>query len=228
MPQVTRDTLVAQTREYADAVGSDRWSDGLILVILDQVFDSEWSNILNAAPYYTFAQRTVMTDLNGQIPFSALNGGGGDNQENFYRMMSLSDGNRLYVQTKFTDVPMGTVTNYLPTYPKQFYQAGQAFQTLPVESGNQLFAFVNWKPTAIRDLANGSSVVEFPNRAHLIVVWEAAANMLMKGGAESRQALDLKGLAAQERASMLDDIRRTTTRPTEMNYPDQKSDWAGG
>jgi hypothetical protein len=50
----------------------------------------------------------------------------------------------------------------------------------------------------------------------------------MKGGAESRQAADLKALAQQERAILLDDIRRTTTRPTEMLYPDTKFEWGGG
>jgi hypothetical protein len=228
MASVTRDNLIAQTREYMDAVGSDRWSDDIITLVLDQVFDSEWSNILNAAPYYTFAQRNVNTDIEGKIPFTNLNGGGGDNEENFYRLLSLSDSNRLYVQTNFNEVPLGTTSNYLPTWPKMFYQAGQAFQTLPVEANTPLVAFVNWKPTGIRDLANGGSVVSFPPRAHLVVVYEAAANLLMKGGAESRQAADLKALAAQERAMLLDDIRRTTTRPTEMLYPDTKFEWGGG
>jgi hypothetical protein len=228
MPQVTRDNLVSQTREYMDAVGSDRWSNDLITLVLDQVFDAEWSNILNAAPYYTFAQRNVNTDVNGRIPFTALSGGGGDNEENFYRLLSLSDGNRLYVQTRFNEVPLGTTSNYLPTWPKMFYQAGQTFQTLPVASGTPLIAFVNYKPTAIRDLLGGSSFVDFPPRAHLVVVYEAAANLLMKGGAESRQAADLKALAQQERAILLDDIRRTTTRPTEMLYPDTKFEWGGG
>ena len=228
MPQVTRTQLVAQTREYMDAVGSDRWSDDIIQVVLDQVFDQEWSNVLNAAPYYTFAQRNVITDSQGRIPFTALNAGGGDSQENFYRLLSMSDGNRLYQQTSFNEVPLGTISNQIPTWPKMFYQAGQAFQTLPISSGVPVFAFVNWKPTAIRDLASGGSFVDFPPRAHLIVVYEAAANLLMKGGAESRQAADLKALAAQERASLLDDIRRTTTRPTEMMYPDSRFDWSGG
>jgi len=228
MATVTREDLIAQTREYMDAVGSDRWSDDIIRLVLDQVFDSEWSNILNAAPYYTFAQRNVNTDVNGRVPFTALDGGGGDNQENFYRLLSLSDGNRLYVQTSFNEVPLGTTSSYMPTWPKMFYQAGQAFQTLPINSNTPLVAFVNWKPTGIRDLANGSSIVDFPPRAHLIVVYEGAANLLMKGGAESRQAADLKALAAQERALLLDDIRRTTTRPTEMLYPDTRFDWGGG
>jgi hypothetical protein len=228
MPQPTRDNLVTQTREYMDAEGSDRWSEDIILLVLDQVFDNEWSNILNAAPYYTFARRQVVTDSEGRVPFTQLNGGGGDKQENFYRMVSLSDGERLYTQTSFQNVPLATTSNYLPTYPKMFYQAGQAFQTLPVQSGVQLNAFVNYKPTAIRDLSSGAAFVEFPPRAHLIVVYDAAANLLMKGGAESRQAADLKRLAEMERATLLDDIRRTTTRPTEMAYPDTKFEWAGG
>jgi hypothetical protein len=46
-----------------DAVGSTRWSDNTIKTVLNNVFDNEWSNILNAAPYYTFGLRQVTTDV---------------------------------------------------------------------------------------------------------------------------------------------------------------------
>ncbi|NCA15113.1 MAG: hypothetical protein EBS89_13515, partial [Proteobacteria bacterium] len=50
-----------------DAVQSTRWSDSFIKTVLNSVYDAEWSNILNAAPYYRFAQRQVTTDANGQV-----------------------------------------------------------------------------------------------------------------------------------------------------------------
>lgn len=227
MPQVTRDNLVTQTREFMDAEGSDRWTDNTILLVLDQVFDNEWSNVLNAAPFYTFAVRTVTVDQAGRIPFSVLNGGSGDNQENFYRLMSLSDGNNLFEEVTFRDVPTALTSGMMPTQPRMFYQAGQSFQVIPPTQALPLYATVNWKPTAIRDLSSGGSFVQFPPRAHLIVVYEAAATLLMKGGTESSQAAELRGLAAQERGAMLDDIRRTTMNPTRMNFPDTKYEWGG-
>lgn len=228
MPAVSRGQLISQTREFMDAVGSSRWSDNIISVVLNAVYDTEWSAILNAAPYYTFAQRSVTTNSDGKIPFASLEGGSGDSQQNFYRILSVSDGNVLYNETRFQDVPLATTTNYLPTYPRLYYVAGNDVQILPVASGTPLYVAVNYKPTALLDLASDTSVVEYPNNAHLIIVWEAAAQLLLKGGAETSAAVDLKRLAEMERQTLLDDLRRRTINPTQMAYSDLKYDWSGG
>ncbi len=225
---ITRGQLISDTREFMDAVGSSRWSDSLITTVLSSVYDAEWSNILNAAPYYTFAQRVVGTNGSGQVAFSALNSGSGDAQENWYRILSVSDGNVLYDQTRFQDVPLATTTNYLPTYPRLYYVAGDNVQILPVSSGTQLYIAVNWKPTSLNALASDNSSINFPGNAQLILVWEAAAQLLLKGGAETSAAVDLKRLAEMERTTLLDDLRRRTINPTQLSYPDQKYDWAGG
>lgn len=228
MAAVSLEQLISDTREYMDAVGSTRWSEPIIKTVLNSVFDGEWSNILNAAPYYRFAQRQVTTDVNGQFAFTALNAGSGDSQQNFYRIMSVSDGNVLYGQTRFQDVPLATTTNYLPTYPRLYYIAGQSVQILPVTSSASLYVGVNYKPTSISDLANVNSVIDYPDNAHLILVWMAASQLLLKGGTEAAAASNLKGLADDERKTLLDDIRRMTINPTMMAYPDQKYDWSGG
>jgi len=228
MPSVTLQQLVTDTREYMDAVGSTRWSDNTIKTVLNNVFDNEWSNILNAAPYYTFGLRQVTTDVNGQFTFASLNAGSGDTQQNFYRVMSVSDGNVLYDQTRFQDVPLATTTNYLPTYPRLYYIIGQGVQILPVASGTGLYVGVNYKPTALLDLASDTSVVDYPDNCHLILVWNAAAQLLLKVGTEAAAAANLKALADDDRKTLLDDIRRYTINPTRMAYPDQKYDWSGG
>jgi len=228
MPSVTLQQLVTDTREYMDAVGSTRWSDNTIKTVLNNVFDNEWSNILNAAPYYTFGLRQVTTDVNGQFAFTDLNAGSGDTQQNFYRVMSVSDGNVLYDQTRFQDVPLATTTNYLPTYPRLYYIIGQGVQILPVASGTGLYVGVNYKPTALLDLASDTSVVDYPDNCHLILVWNAAAQLLLKGGTEAAAAANLKALADDDRKTLLDDIRRYTINPTRMAYPDRKYDWSGG
>jgi outer membrane receptor protein involved in Fe transport len=157
MATVTLGQLVLDTREYMDAVGSTRWSDATIKLVLNNVFDSEWSNILNAAPYYRFAIRQVTTDVNGQFAFTTLNSGSADTQQNFYRMLSVSDGNVLYGQTRYQDVPLATTSNYLPTYPRLYYIAGQAVQALPVSSALGLYVGVNYKLTpSLRVFANYS------------------------------------------------------------------------
>ena len=159
---VTKAQLIALTRETMDAVASDRWSDATITRTLSSVYGDEWSNILNAQSYYTFAKRTVTTDSNGMVSFASLNNGSGDSQQNFYRVLSVSDGNVLYTQTRFQDVPLATTTNYLPTYPRLYYTAGQSLQILPVAASTTLYIFVNYKPTSFMDLATDSSVIDFP------------------------------------------------------------------
>lgn len=228
MPVVTLQQLTADTVEYMDAVGSTRWSTNIIKTVLNNVFDGEWSNILNAAPYYRLAQREVTTDSEGQFTFAALNSGAGDTQENFYRIVSVSDGNVLYTQTRYQDVPLATTSGYAAPYSRLYYIAGQSVQILPVSAGTSIYVGVNYKPTAIADLAGDASIVDFPNNAHLILVWMAAAQLLLKGGTEASAAANLKSLADDERKTLLDDIRRMTINPTMMAYPDSKYSWGGG
>lgn len=224
---ISRAELVELTREAMDAVDSTRWSDSLITSVLNVVYDDEWSNLLNASQYYTYAMRTVTTDANGVVAFSSLNTGGGDSQQNFYRILSVSDGNVLYSETRFQDVPLATTTNYLPTYPRLYYIAGTDVQILPVASDVQLYIYVNYKPTSLSDLAADSSTITFPLGGEWILANEAGSRLLNKGGAESVAAQVLRQEAASLRAGMLDDIRRRTINPTMLAYPDQKYEWGG-
>jgi len=134
----------------------------------------------------------------------------------------------LYGQTRYQDVPLATTSNYLPTYPRLYYIAGQAVQALPVSSALGLYVGVNYKPTAIADLVGDASIIDYPANAHLVLVWQAAALLLLKGGTEAAAAANLKAMADDDRKSLLDDIRRMTINPTMMAYPDVKYDWSGG
>ena len=70
MPAATFQMLIDSTKEYMDAESSSRWSDTTIKAVLNSVFDAEWSQILNAAPYYTFKQQLVVTNTDGAIAFT--------------------------------------------------------------------------------------------------------------------------------------------------------------
>jgi hypothetical protein len=97
-----------------------------------------------------------------------------------------------------------------------------------VSSALGLYVGVNYKPTAIADLAGDASIIDYPANAHLVLVWQAAALLLLKGGTEAAAAANLKAMADDDRKSLLDDIRRMTINPTMMAYPDVKYDWSGG
>lgn len=227
MGHVSRGQLVSDIREFMDSVGSGRWSDTLIKSVANSVFDAEWSEILNAAPMYTFAQRSVTSDANGQVAFSALNGGIGDSEQNWYRILSVTNGNVAYSETEFSRVPLGTTSSVQNTYDKLYYVAGSTVQILPAVSESLTIA-VNYKPTSLSDLASDNSTVEYPDNNHFILVWMSAAQLLLKGGAEAAAAAQLRALAENERVTMLNDIRRRTINPTRLAYPDSKYDWAGG
>lgn len=224
---VTKSELLGLTRQVMDAVGSSRWSDAFITTMLNAVYDDEWSNILNAAPYYTFQQLTVSTDSDTRIPYASLNTGIGNAQKLWYRILSVSDGNYLYTQTSFRDVPLATSSTYLPTYPRLYYVAGNYVQLLPLGSVSTAVVAVNYKPTPYNQLSD-TDVLNFPDAAEFILANEAGSRLLNKGGAESVAARTLRDEADLYRKGMLDDIRRRTTEPTRMMYPDSKYDWAGG
>jgi len=226
---ITRGGLISLTRQLMDAVGAtDRWSDDFMKQVLNNTYDTEWSNILNAFPYYTFNQKSVTTDSNGQIAFTALDTGSGDTQQHFYRVLSVNDGSVIYTETRFQDVPLATTTNYLPTYPRLYYIVDSKLQLLPVDSGKSVYVAVNYKPTALLDLSSDNVVLTYPENNYIVIAAEAAAALLLKGGAEASAANNYKKMAAENREIMIDDLRRRSINPTRMAYPDLRYDWAGG
>jgi hypothetical protein len=108
-----------------------------------------------------------------------------------------------------------------------YYVAGNQVQVLPAVA-ETLTISVNYKPTALLDLSSDNATVEYPENSHFILVWLTAAQLLLKGGAESGSAAQLRALAESERVGMLNDIRRRTINPTRLAYSDSKYDWAGG
>lgn len=225
MATVTRSELVSDTQDFMDATGSERWSAAIILTVLDSVFDGEWSNILSAAPYYRAATRTVTTDANGQFALTDLDSGTGDSAQNHYRIISITDGTYVYSETRFQDAPLATSSNYPYVYDRTFYLMGSQVQVLPVAVNTTLSVTVNYKPPVPSDLASDSSVVDYPANSHLILVWEAAARLLMKGGAETQASLDLMSLTRMERETLLLDLQRRTIAPMRMMPMDDASDW---
>lgn len=224
---ITRNDLVQLVREYADAVGSSRWTDDLVLRITSTVADNEWSNILNAAPYYTFAKRNVVTDANGQVPLASLDHGTGDTGQYWYRILTITDQQRSYAQMEYVDAPLLANDAVWAWDIPSFYTAGEFLSIVPRTPNLALQVTVNYKPPRLNQLSNGTVVVPFPSGAEMVIAYEAAAQVLIKGGAESGAAQVLKIQANEERQMLLDDIRRRTTQPTFMAYPDRRGDWAG-
>lgn len=232
MASLTINQLITQARRLMDAVGSDRWSDEEIADTLSYVYDAEWSRLLQAAPYYRFQTITVTPSSTGIFPLSSLSTGAGNAQKNFFRILSLNDGNVEYQETRFQDVPLGTTNGYIPYLRKMYYLAGENYQILP-GAATPLNAVVNYKPTALRDYVDDGATdkwdisIDWPASSELLLVYETAARSLMKGGESLQTSSAFLKMAADERADFLDEIRRRTINPTRMAYPDLASDWGG-
>lgn len=214
---------------YMDAEGSNRWSPAVIVAAGGIVSTSEWSDIINQNRYYKFAQRTVTTDSQGRIALADLSSGAGDSAQYFYRLLpGLTDGNLLYSETTFANVPLAALQGSQSPFQYQYYYIGDYFQILPVQSGLILYAPVNWTPPSISQLAGPGSTIPFVTGYEQILVWMTAATLLMKGAAESQAASDLMSLSDGARKNMLGDLARRTTMPTFAIYPDTAAAWTPG
>src|SRR6185312_13634682 len=95
-PQSTRAQLRTDVINWMDAAaagGSSHWDTtagtGEVDRRLGMVHMQEWRRVLNAMPWYQVTQYTPVTDANGNVAFTALSSGSGDNQQNMYRILSV-------------------------------------------------------------------------------------------------------------------------------------------
>lgn len=225
----TKATYLARTRDWMDATASDRWSDAFLYSLLGMAFRDEWQGVLDTNPYYRFAKRSVTTDSNGAFLLSATNSGGGDTQQNTFKLITLTDGaNTVYRETDWRQVPLALSgsEDYL-SYDRQYYLIGDTVQILPQTGNLALQVGVNWTPTPIDELASDLSLVDFPAGHEHLLALDAAGMALAKGGAETQSAADILQLAKQRRDAFYGDISRLTTNPTFMQFPDHAAVWGG-
>ena len=223
----TKATYLSRTREWMDATGSDRWSDAFLYALLGFAFREEWKGMLDAAPYYRFAQRSVTTDANGVFPLSDLDSGSGDSEQNLNKILTVTDGNAVvFRETDFSVVPLGTVgtaNNLL--WDRRYYLTGNNVQILPASGAQALTVAVNYFPTPIDDLSGDSVEADFPAGYENVVALVAASNALLKGGAEAGATNDLQQLAQQFRQALYADIARRTATPMLLGFSDRAQDW---
>lgn len=222
----TRSAFLTRVRGLMDATNSSRWDDLTLLDWADVVFDAEWTGLLDVAPTIRAAVRSVTTDANGQVAWSALNSGSGDTAETFYKVLSVDDGQRVYRPVSFLDVPMGTRANVpYSQWDPAYYPFGEAFQFLPVVSGQALTFTVSTIPARPSTLAGDASTVTFPDPYGPLVAWGTAAMALQKGGAEADTSIMFQAQADKLRRQMYADYARKTAVPTVFGFPDRAWEW---
>lgn len=223
----TKATYLSRTREWMDATGSDRWSDAFLYALLGFAFREEWKGLLDASPYYRFAQRSVTTDSDGQFTLASLDSGSGDSEQNLNKILTVTDGNAVvYRETEFMAVPLGTVgTANALEYDRRYYLRGDSVQMLPTTGGLALTVTVNYFPTPIDDLSGDSIEADFPAGYENVVALCAASDALLKGGAEAGATNDLQQLAQKYRQALYADVARRTATPTLLSFSDRAAEW---
>lgn len=212
----------------ADATSSARWTDATITILLNSTFKREWSRILQANRNYRVGTRTVTLNSSGQFAFSALESGSGDSLEKFYKIIGVHNGDAIYAPAELRDnLLTATMGTGMATGYRTFWRVGDYVQCHPWSSGESITVVVNHLPPLPGNLSTDDTAVTFPDGYEAVLIYETAAHMLMKGGAETDASADLKAIAEEVRSDMLADIARVTTDPTTMRYADERTSWAG-
>lgn len=216
------DTIVSTTSS------TPRFGTSQVQAVGDNVFAEEWGNILDANQTYRFNSVSTTTDSAGCVAITSLTTGSGDTAKNFYRVLSgPTDGNALYRETDYRNVPIATLSNYQAPWDYLYYLAGANFQMLPVASGTALTWGVSWTPTVISGLAADASVIDFPSGYEYLLVWQSAGKLLAGKGGKSDQAQVLFTLAETARKNLLAGVGRLTTRPNFLMFQDLAMHWGG-
>lgn len=237
-PLDTRAQLRVDVLNRADANaagGATHWDltagTGEVDRQLGIVHMQEWRRVLNASPFYQLATFTPTTDGFGNVPLSALSGGTGDNQQNLYRVVGVSNGvlgsnAMFYSEVKSQEIPRYMLIAQTGTSLVYYvwFRNGQQI-TVPGNVGVQLTVFTNYTPTRFDQLASDASLVSLPDDYIDIFAYEGAARLLMKGGAETEASMALKGQAEELRKDRLQDLARTGIAPWTVAADDSRFDW---
>lgn len=219
---MVRSTLVTLVDELADANNSPRWGTTLKRQMLGEVHWREWRDLLNINRMLRVGSRTATTDADGRIAKSALTTGSGDATETYYRILTVRQGNMFYQPAKYEDYPVSPTEVSLP---QVWYEYGDQVQLIPAAQGNTVTVVVNHLPQRADLLASDASTVVFPDGYDMILAYETAASMFMKGAAETQLSMELAGKAAQLRDRMHQDVARLSIQPLRMGYMDDRWDW---
>jgi hypothetical protein len=228
---ITRAQLVAHARSAAGTERAEKdWPPDFVLLLADEATEAEWDTLLEEAPHYRTARRTVTLDAAASVALTgaaSLDSGSGATIQRAHRplVVTLNGTEVEYADPWEVDVDGAAAASagaWWTVSNETLYVAGAANATITVR--------VNHKPALVTTLADGDTVV-WPAGREVILVAALAGRMLEKAGRQSEEARVLlsRGEAARERLlSMLRDrfggVRRL--RPT-----DRAADWspdAGG
>lgn len=224
---LTRQTFLTRARQMSDTLfGAVEYPDELLKDLAAMVHVDEWRRLLDEAPYYRTALRTVTLSGTGSFPWSDLSSGTGNSRETVYRVLQIADaaGNDLtYAQPERVRI---AVQPALDAAHKLWTRVGSTVQTFGV--AGTVSVLVNWTPCSIGDLASDADTIDFPDPYAPILFYETAALALEKGGRETGEAQALKASAEAMRQKMLASLKRESAQAWVIGPDDSAWEWGVG
>ncbi len=235
-PGTTKGAFVTRVRQTADAVGAvSDWPTDLVLNLGTQVLLEEWHHVLDVAPYYRVAQRTVAY-TNGRFPWSALD----LTPANTQAAPTASDGAEF--AHRILEVRIDG-QSYGPIDPGEVYFTADTTDDFAGISGHSVIGdevaiigagrtgtatvLVNHTPQLLDALASDDSVIPWIPGFESILWYMTAAMCLEKGGREAQAAMDLRNAASGMRQRLLATVARRMAAPKILRARDNAADWGG-
>lgn len=229
----TRGQLREDALNLADAVLAQRWDatpGGEVDRRLSWVLDREWRRILDAQPYARTGKRTPTTDADGKVALSDLTIGAGDAIERLNRILLVGFGGAVYDDgSQFSrDFFLAQTMGGVNGVGRQWYRDGTHLW-VPAAGPNTVAdgVWVSHIPARFHTYSSDSIDVPLPEGYDDIFAYEGAAAVLVKGGAETQAAVELKAFAKEMREEFLAHYARLSTLPLRFKFPDSASDWGG-
>jgi hypothetical protein len=220
----TRAQYLDRVRRAAIAEESEAWDDAAeVLPLLGLVHAREWKAVLDVNPYYRWAERGVTVDAStSRVAKSALAAGAGDSQQRLYRVLAVRNATVPYRPADAADMTTAVASG---SGTGVWWEQGTDLQFLPGDSGRALTVAVNYTPTRADDLSADAVAVDWPEDYEMLLVWETAALLLAKGGAETEAAADVRAMSLELRERLHAEAERLSTRPREWRYSDTSDVW---
>ena len=207
-------TLVSELADDPDHVA---WTAANKDLIISLVYDTLWSRMLELSPNLTSA-RQDLTSLTSPGYFTISTGL--DNR--FQRIHTITRNSQVYSPVSVKDVVIqGDVVKAEDVRGSYHYVLlGDQVHLLPYNTTDDVEVRYSYKPTRFTDIASDATVITWPDGHEEVLIYAAAARLLMRGDREDATQLStIADLAWRELSSAIQHQQLGPIMPHHMNQP---------
>lgn len=204
----TRSAIDGLVAEMIDDPDNQRWSAANLKAIISMVYDQLWGEMLEIASWLL---STTESETSLTSPGYLDVGNGGDLSNRLFRIQKVVRDDKEYTKAQPTSVSIDSANSeiiYAPDYTYFFF--GSHLYLFPLDTTTDVDVTYSYYPPEYEDLGDAAEIT-WPQGHDLALVLEAAATLLIRGGAEDPSGI----LALAERAKqrMFSAIKRRELGP---------------